>query len=83
MLLAIEHSVIQIMLTILHFYEVVDCGDIMELSNGKVVTSNGTTFNSTATFTCDSGYTLSGSQTRRCGADGNWIFQNPSLCESK
>ena len=58
----------------------VDCGALTDPENGLVDTSSGTTIGSTATYTCDTGYTLSGSQTRTCGADGNWIYSEP-LCE--
>ena len=51
---------------------VIDCSSLNDPDNGRVDTSNGTTFGSTATYTCDTGYALSGSQSRSCGADGNW-----------
>ena len=62
---------------------VVDCGPLMEPSNGRVVTSNGTTYKSTATYSCYSGYALSGPESRTCEADGDWIIQISSVCESK
>ena len=40
--------------------------------------SNGTSFGSTATYTCDTGYAISGSQSRSCGADGNWTTTEPA-----
>ena len=58
----------------------VDCGQLTDPDNGLVDTSYGTTFRSTATYTCDTGYALSGSQTRSCGADGNWTSSEP-FCE--
>ena len=58
----------------------VDCGSLTDPTNGQVNTSSGTTFGSTATYTCDTGYTLSGSQTRTCGANGMWTPSKP-LCE--
>ena len=58
----------------------VDCGSLINPNNGLVDTSPGTTFGSTATYTCDTGYTLSGSQSRTCGADGNWTSSVP-FCE--
>ena len=45
-------------------------------------TSSGTLSGSTATYTCDTGYTLSGSQSRTCGEDGNWTASEP-LCNGK
>ena len=44
--------------------------------------SNGTTFGSTAIYTCDTGYTLSGSSSRTCRTNGLWTFFEP-LCISK
>ena len=60
----------------------VDCGSLTNPANGQVDTSSGTTFGSTATYTCAIGYTLSGSQSRTCGADGNWTSSEPS-CNGK
>ena len=56
---------------------VTNCGLLTDPDNGQVNTSSGTTFGSTATYTCDNGYALSGSQTRTCGADGNWTSSEP------
>ena len=61
---------------------VVDCGSLMDPSNGHVSTSSGTTFGSIATYTCDTGYTLSGINERTCGADGNWTSFEP-VCSSE
>ena len=58
----------------------VDCGPLTNPDNGQVDTPYGTTFRSTATYTCDTGYALSGSQSRSCGADGNWTSSEP-FCE--
>ena len=59
---------------------VIDCGSLNDPDNGRVDTSNGTTFESIATYTCDTGYTLSGSQSRTCElrVDGHWTTQSPS-----
>ena len=64
------------------FQIVIDCGPLTDPDNGRVYTSPGTIFGNIATYTCDTGYTLSGSQSRSCGADGNWTFSEP-LCERK
>ncbi|XP_064387176.1 uncharacterized protein LOC135335578 [Halichondria panicea] len=50
----------------------IDCGSLDTPSNGAVDTSSGTTFMMTATYTCNTGYTLVGDTTRTCGADGEW-----------
>ncbi|XP_064386241.1 P-selectin-like isoform X3 [Halichondria panicea] len=49
-----------------------DCGSLDAPSNGAVNTSSGTTFMMTATYTCNTGYTLIGANTRTCGGDGQW-----------
>ena len=59
---------------------VLECGPPTVPTNGLVDTPYGTTFGSTATYTCDTGYILSGSQSRSCGADGNWTSSEP-FCE--
>ena len=54
-----------------NFNAEVDCGDLFDPTNGGV-SVNSTTFNSTATYTCDSGYSLVGDTTRICLASGLW-----------
>ena len=56
----------------------VNCGPLTNPNNGQVDTSPGTIFESTATYTCDTGYILSGSQSRTCGADGMWTSTEPT-----
>ena len=58
------------------------CSPLTNPINGHVEI-NGNTTGSTATYTCVTGYALSGlnSQERICGADGNWSFSEP-LCKS-
>ena len=51
---------------------VVDCGELMAPENGTVSTSPDTTFTSTATYSCNDGYTLEGVTTRTCLASGSW-----------
>ena len=58
----------------------VDCGPLNNPNNGQVNVSPETTIGSIATYTCDIGYTLSGSQSRTCGVDGNWTSSEP-FCE--
>ena len=60
---------------------VVDCGTLEDPDNGQVDLSN-TTFESTANYTCDLGYSLTGSSTRTCKANGEWSADPPS-CECK
>ena len=49
--------------------------------NGAV-TITGTGVGDTATYTCNSGYEISGSDTRVCGPDGEWSGSAPT-CEGK
>ncbi len=56
---------------------VVDCGSLFDPDNGMVTVTT-TTFESTATYTCDTGYTLIGASTRMCGAGGSWTLMEPT-----
>ena len=60
----------------------VDCDSLNNPVNGQVDTSNGTTFESVATYRCSTGYTLNGNNSRTCGSDGIWSGPLPT-CESK
>jgi CUB/sushi domain-containing protein len=59
----------------------VDCGVLTSQSNGSVSAPNGTTYNETATYSCDSGYALPGSATRTCQADGTWSGSAPTCTD--
>ena len=48
-----------------------DCGPLSVPLNGSL-TGNETTFPNEASFSCDDGFILNGSRTRRCQADGFW-----------
>ena len=56
-----------------------DCGDLSDIPFGSV-SLTGTTFGSVATYTCQLGYSVVGSLTRLCGANGEWSGQEP-VCE--
>jgi hypothetical protein len=45
--------------------------------NGTIITSNGTTYGSTATYTCDEGLDIIGDVTRICDASGQWSKTKP------
>ena len=66
-----------------YFYlsAVVDCGSLEDPDNGQVNFSN-TTFESTANYTCDLGYSLNGNSTRTCEVSGEWSGDQPS-CQRK
>ena len=55
----------------------VDCGGLSAPTNGKVSVPS-TTYGSQATYSCDSGYTLSGSATTSCQASGAWSSSAPT-----
>ena len=57
----------------------VECGDLANPRNGRVDLS-GTTFGSTATYSCNQDYMLDGPRTRNCQADGSWSGREPT-CE--
>ena len=57
----------------------VDCDTLSDPANGQVSTT-GTTFGETATYSCNTGYDLVGDSTRTCGAAGNWSGSAP-ICQ--
>jgi hypothetical protein len=60
----------------------VDCGSLTDPVNGAVTVTN-TTFNSTATYSCNGGYNLVGdTTTRTCLASASWSGSKPSCCTS-
>ena len=58
---------------------VVDCR-ALNVPNGQVDTSSGTTYNQVATYICNTGYNLVGSSTRTCQANAMWSSSAP-VCE--
>jgi len=64
------------------FSAVVDCGTLTDPLNGEVIFTT-TTFMSTATYSCNSGYILSGSTTRTCEASGTWSDTAPTCDDRK
>ena len=66
-------------------FTAVDCGSLDVPSNGAVNTFSGTTFMMTATYTCNTGYNIVGSESRTCGASGTsgvWSGE-PPVCNCK
>ena len=63
-------------------YAVVDCGPLEDPINGLVDTSAGTTFGSTAIYSCSLNFMVNGSSTRFCTAEGVWGGQAP-VCVGK
>ncbi|XP_064388229.1 sushi, von Willebrand factor type A, EGF and pentraxin domain-containing protein 1-like [Halichondria panicea] len=52
--------------------EIVSCGSLPSISNGSPDTPTSTTFGGTGTYSCNTGYVLSGSATVNCEASGGW-----------
>ena len=61
---------------------VVDCGSLGNPGNGEVSVSSGTTYNSTATYSCNAGYTLTGDDVTTCQTSGVWSGSEPT-CTGK
>lgn len=61
---------------------IVDCGPLTTPTNGNATLINGTTYLSTATIFCNTGYDLSGSQRSTCQASGRWSNTN-ATCKIK
>ncbi len=70
---------LSITITINHdlFFLAVDCGPLT-IHNGQVSTSSGTTFRSTATYSCNPSYTQNGPSTRTCQANTMWSGAAPT-----
>ena len=59
------------------FSVVVDCGMVTSPLNGRV-SAPGSTFEATASFMCDEGFRLKGSDVIRCLESGNWSAPAPT-----
>lgn len=55
----------------------VDCGPLSPPENGNVELI-GTTFGEEVEYSCVTGYSLNGSPTRECQANGEWSGDEPS-----
>ena len=60
--------------------QVVDCGSLPTPANGFVLVPAGTNVGDTATYSCNTGYVLTGATTRTCGSNGMWTPVAPT-CE--
>ena len=56
----------------------IDCGPPPPLSNGNISFTNGTKYESIATYMCNSEHELLGVSQRKCGLDGMWTGIEPS-----
>ena len=59
----------------------VDCGALTDPTNGQVIFTT-TTYLSTASYTCETGYNLVGVDQRTCTAAGTWSDGEPT-CQSE
>ena len=57
---------------------IADCGNLTDPANGQVAHTSGTTFEYTATYSCNTGYNLVGDSTRTCQATGEWSGSAPT-----
>ena len=57
----------------------VDCGSLEAPGNGTIDLSEGTTFGSTAFYSCDENFELVGNSTRVCLSSGVWS-NAPPVC---
>ena len=62
------------------------CSDLTPPTSGMIGYNMGTVslrpVNTVATYTCNTGYTLNGGNTRTCGSDGAWSGSAPT-CQGK
>ena len=66
-----SYSLSGLLLTVIKRYKGVSCGNPPPVDNG-LRTFRGTLYQDTATYSCNSGYLLSGSATVTCQASGSW-----------
>ena len=67
-----------------HIHTVVDCDVLNTIENGYIEYSDGTVYQSVATYSCHIGHNLamSGDEMRTCGSDGMWNGTAPT-CNSE
>ena len=49
----------------------------------SVGSTNNRPVNTTASYTCSIGYSISGSNSKTCNADGEWIPQELTICKGQ
>ena len=55
-----------------------NCGAPPDPANGSVSHTAGTTYQHTATYSCNTGYNLTGNSTHTCQANGMWSGSAPT-----
>ena len=86
-----KHSVMFMRVVVIHhvytctlsicFISEIDCGSLDDPANGEVSVSS-TTFNSVATYSCNTGYNLTEHGIRTCSESGVWSGSEPT-CTGK
>ena len=64
-----------------YFVSVIDCGPLDNPANGEVSVPS-TAFSFNATYSCNTGYTLTGDDMRMCMESGLWSGSEP-ICVGK
>ena len=59
-------------------YTVIECEALPNITNGNINCYLGPSNKDICNFTCDLGYTLTGSYARTCLTDGNWSGRDVS-----
>ena len=66
---------------------IVSCSSLIAPNNGTISCSLGDdgtpSYEDTCSFTCNTGYELTGSDTRTCQSDGNWSGSDASCNRGK
>jgi len=55
-----------------------DCGGVTKPVFGQVSVVSQTSYGHNATFSCNTGYSLQGSEIRACGSNGQWSGTQPT-----
>ena len=63
-------------------FTVVDCGTLINPTNGQVSHTAGTTYRQKATYSCDAGFNLVGDNIRMCQVSGVWSGNAP-ICQGE
>ena len=83
-IITLNYSYHSTLLYVYQFASVVSCPELNNLENGMIKCQSKEVkkylYEDTCNFTCDTGYELTGSDTRTCQSDGSWSG-NENICE--
>ena len=69
---------------VLFLYYLVACPSLTDPNNGVIICALGddgvSSYEDTCSFTCNTGYELTGSDTRTCQSNGNWSGSSDDVC---